>query len=336
MKAENSVENSIKNPKPGNEYSSIDADTLSFDYFMSLFRNKKEDVPQYLYKEYFADSLLQYLAEDGDYSSLYIVGENYSKIKDLHVITFSSSVGLCQNANIATFDQNGSMTDFHSVFSRCECGYGDPCDRWTFRINNEPLIKLEHLGREGYSEGETPPMETIIGYEFYDIKTNGRIERRRSIENVATDSGIKSNLISDSQIKIEIRAADFVMNLKNGKRLSQFFVEDWKLMYHEDKRCTGSTDGQIDRLTNLQIDSNIILNVKNDGDGWACEKRDPKIYSIDFDLKKKIADWDRIEIRNQDKNTVYIVGKGESDWLILHYNPMGLIVDLEYRSEDPG
>jgi hypothetical protein len=41
MKAENSIENASESSMPGKEFSSIEADTLSFDYFMSLFQKKK-------------------------------------------------------------------------------------------------------------------------------------------------------------------------------------------------------------------------------------------------------------------------------------------------------
>ncbi|EMS33664.1 hypothetical protein C943_04543 [Mariniradius saccharolyticus AK6] len=81
------------------------------------------------------------------------------------------------------------------------------------------------------------------------------------------------------------------------------------------------------------------MQVKNDGNGWACEKREPKTYDLDFDLRKKINGWDRFEItnhENQEENIVYVVGAGESDYLKLYYNDKNLIVKLEYRSEDPG
>ena len=78
--------------------------------------------------------------------------------------------------------------------------------------------------------------------------------------------------------------------------MSLFFNDSWIFIYHEDNRCDGSTDGQIDNLKSTQIDSIIRLQVKNDGDGWACDKKGPKTFDLDFDLNKKIADWDRFEI----------------------------------------
>lgn len=88
-----------------------------------------------------------------------------------------------------------------------------------------------------------------------------------------------------------------------------------------------------------RIDSIIKVQVTNDGDGWLCEKTEPRTYFLNFDLMKKIATWDRIEVPNyehNEKNSFYIVGAGESDYIKLHYNLDNLIIKLEYSSEDPG
>jgi hypothetical protein len=77
----------------------------------------------------------------------------------------------------------------------------------------------------------------------------------------------------------------------------------------------------------------------NDGDGWLCDKKEPKEFYLDFSLKERVKDWDRIEIPNyevQEKNIVYIIGWGESDYIKLYYNDINLIVKMEYRREDPG
>ncbi|GAA4276560.1 hypothetical protein [Aquimarina mytili] len=152
----------------------------------------------------------------------------------------------------------------------------------------------------------------------------------------------KSNSVNDSnsevQIDISVRAVEFVKNLKNGKNLSSFFVDNWTFIYHEDNRCDGSTDGQTNNLKSTQIDTVIKIQVKNDGAGWACDAKNPKTYDLEFDIKKEITNWDRFEIpnyENQNENIVYVVGAGESDYLVLHYDNK-LIVKLEYRSEDPG
>lgn len=136
-----------------------------------------------------------------------------------------------------------------------------------------------------------------------------------------------------------LKGSTFLQNLKSGEKLSSFFNDNWIFIYHEDNRCDGSTDGQIDNLKSSQIDSTIKLQVLNDGEGWACDKKEPKTYNLDFDLMKKIKEWDRLEIpkaNHQEKNIVYIIGAGESDFLILHYDDDNLIIKLEFRSEDPG
>ena len=144
---------------------------------------------------------------------------------------------------------------------------------------------------------------------------------------------------TDTQIQLDSKALEFLSSLKSGGKLNSYFNDSWIFVYHEDNRCDGSTDGQLDNLTKMMIDSIITLQVKNNGDGWACDKKEPKTYDLDFDIKKKVADWDRFEIsnnENQEKNVVYIVGRGESDYLKLHYGNNDLIIKLVYRSEDPG
>jgi hypothetical protein len=62
-------------------------------------------------------------------------------------------------------------------------------------------------------------------------------------------------------------------------------------------------------------------------------------FMLYLNQQSRITNWDRFEIanyENQEKNIVYVLGAGESDYLKLHYNESGLIVKLEYRSEDPG
>lgn len=139
---------------------------------------------------------------------------------------------------------------------------------------------------------------------------------------------------------VDAKASEFVEHLKAGEQLSSFFKDKWVFVYHEYSRCDGSTDGQIANLKNTQIDTVISLQLENDGDGWAhCDEKKAKSFEMDFDLKKKIKQWDRLEIpkdESQEQNIVYVLGLGESDYLKLHYNDSQLIVKLAYRSEDPG
>lgn len=156
-------------------------------------------------------------------------------------------------------------------------------------------------------------------------------------ENISSEELEKPVLIA--KVSIDSLAQSLVTNLKNGIDIASFFAEDWIFIYHADNRCDGSTDGKIDHLKSLAVDKTIKLTVKNDGDGWACEKTKPKSYDLNFNLKNEVKSWDRLLILNQEKkerNVIYIIGKGESDYLKLHYNEVHLIVKIEYRSEDPG
>ena len=170
---------------------------------------------------------------------------------------------------------------------------------------------------------------------------NVTIDIEEQIDKAEIDTRTTNESTTTAQIPVDSKASRFVDNLKSGEKLSLFFNDSWTFIYHEDNRCDGSTDGQIDNLKSTQIDSIIRLQVKNDGNGygWACDKKEPKTFDLDFNLKKKITDWDRFEIpnyENQEENIVYVVGAGESDYLKLHYNDNDLIIKLEYRSEDPG
>ncbi|MEM8892141.1 MAG: hypothetical protein AAGD28_29450 [Bacteroidota bacterium] len=159
------------------------------------------------------------------------------------------------------------------------------------------------------------------------------------IDKVNTEARTSTQSKAEDQDGLDSSLSGFVENLKSGKDLSSFFNPNWSFVYHEDNRCEGSTDGQVENLSNTAIDSEIKLAVKNDGDGWACEKKEPTSYELDFDLKQKVADWDRVEIADygdQEEKIMYVLGKGESDFLKLHFNDQDLIIIFEYRSEDPG
>jgi hypothetical protein len=165
------------------------------------------------------------------------------------------------------------------------------------------------------------------------------VNTKEQVDKTDIDTKTSNESTTVAQISVDSIASGFVENLEMGGKLSLFFYDSWTFVYHEDNRCDGSTDGQIDNLKSTQIDSVIRLEVKNDGDGWACDKKVPRTFVLDFDLKEKVMDWDRFDIpnyENQKRNIVYMVGAGESDYLKLHYNDNNLIVKLEYRSEDPG
>lgn len=163
-----------------------------------------------------------------------------------------------------------------------------------------------------------------------------------AIQETQTETNQKTSNNADSTFtdkdQLDLKVDEFVNRLKSGKNLSSLFCNNWTLIYHEDNRFDGSTDGQIDKLLSTQIDTLIRIQVRNDGVGW-LDKKDPKSFELDFSIKKLIKDWDRFEIpdyENQEKKVFYVKGRGESDYIKVHYDANNLIVKLEYRSEDPG
>lgn len=152
-------------------------------------------------------------------------------------------------------------------------------------------------------------------------------------------SETKDDAVLLPQISVDTLALRFIENLSQDKNLNTFFSEKWTLVYHTDNRCEGSTDGKLANLEKFEIDTNIKLSVKNDGDGWACDKSAPTEFDLNFNIKNEVKSWDRFIIQNYEekkKNIIYISGKGESDYLKLHFSKDNLIIKLEYRSEDPG
>ena len=142
--------------------------------------------------------------------------------------------------------------------------------------------------------------------------------------------------VSKPTLKKSVSKQDFVHGLKNGEDLRSYFNLNWTLVYHVDNRCDGSTDGQVKKLSPKQIDQQITIIVKNDGDGWACEQKPSSTFDFQFSLKQLVKKWDRFETSTNLEEEAYIHGAGESDYLKLHYHENGLIKILEYRSEDPG
>ena len=158
------------------------------------------------------------------------------------------------------------------------------------------------------------------------------------IEKLSNSKG-REDVVSLSDTSIDSLSHLFLENLENGKDLSLFFAKEWIFVYHEDNRCEGSTDGEINHLNKSDIDKIIKLTVKNDGEGWACEKTLPTTFELNFNLKQTVKSWDRFQIRNDEqteKNVVYVLGKGESDYLKLFYDENHLIFKLQYGSEDSG
>lgn len=137
-------------------------------------------------------------------------------------------------------------------------------------------------------------------------------------------------------------AKEFLRRLEKGQSLGFMMNNKWTFIYHEDNRCDGSTDGLKHDLPDFAIDKVISISVENDGKGWACPKKKPSKFNLDFVLKEQIKQWDRFIIAEYSKpkeNIFYLQGAGESDYLIIYFEKINnkyLILKLEYKSEDPG
>ena len=175
------------------------------------------------------------------------------------------------------------------------------------------------------------------------IETNNKTKQHSSSKEIIveklSDSKVRDDAVSVSDTSIDSLSHVFLQKLENGKDLGLFFAKEWIFVYHEDNRCEGSTDGEINHLNKSDIDKTIKLTVKNDGEGWACEKTLPKTFEFNFNLRQTVKSWDRFLIPNYEeteKNVVYVIGKGESDYLKLYYDENHLIFKFQYGSEDPG
>ncbi len=182
-------------------------------------------------------------------------------------------------------------------------------------------------------KNKTEKQENVTIQNTYSLKTSTLVSYHNDTKQQNTDKK------TERKVNQNI-AENFLKNLMKGNKLDLFFNDTWTFVYHEDNRCDGSTDGKKNNLSPQVIDEIIKLKVKNDGDGWACDKKEKTEFNLIFELKKQVKNWDRFEIpnyENQGKDgIIYITGGGESDYLILHYNTSNLIVKMEYRSEDPG
>lgn len=135
--------------------------------------------------------------------------------------------------------------------------------------------------------------------------------------------------------------SELVERLKTRNDIGPLLSHEIVFVYHSDNRCDGSTDGEMSKLPGIRIDKPFKVEVINDGQGWACDKKKSSKYNIDFHLSKALKDWDRVESDkfNPKTNTVYIHGAGESDFMVFHFSKVNgrfVVNKIEYRSEDPG
>ena len=193
-------------------------------------------------------------------------------------------------------------------------------------------------------------LKNIIFISFLIITISCKHEKKKE-ENTTYIPEVKTELTEVKPIKINTElqikeiALNFTEKIKKGESLISLMNKNWTLIYHEDNRCTGATDGEKMNLSNTQIDEKIMINVKNNSEyAWACEKKEPYNYNFEFDLKKQIENWDRFELQNDDysdspnkeKNVFYILGAGDSDLIKIYIGANKLISKLKYNSEDPG
>ena len=87
-------------------------------------------------------------------------------------------------------------------------------------------------------------------------------KNKEQIDKTVINSKTKNEPATEIKTQTDSKAAGFLVNLKTGEKLSSFLNDNWIFIYHEDNRCDGSTDGQIDKLRSTQIDSIIKLQVK--------------------------------------------------------------------------
>ena len=133
-------------------------------------------------------------------------------------------------------------------------------------------------------------------------------------------------------------AARFAEALQDRDSLAPFMAAEYTFVYHTSDRCDGQVDGEVKRLTGDAIDYSIEIQTTSDGKGWACPAREPYTATARFKLSDSLESWDRFEVQDvdSDSSTAYIVGEGESGYIVISLTASGAIQRLEYRNEDPG
>ena len=137
----------------------------------------------------------------------------------------------------------------------------------------------------------------------------------------------------------DLSTATFIKNLQEGNKLSGFFADNWTLIYHENSRLDGNTDGQVQNLARSKVDEIITLSVFTDGEGWAENPGEIRNHDIEFQLKERIKDWDGYsteDIDRAERNMVYISTTSQSEYLQVYYNDEQRIIKLKFNLVDPG
>ncbi|NEW61443.1 hypothetical protein GSY74_09130 [Sulfurovum sp. bin170] len=141
-------------------------------------------------------------------------------------------------------------------------------------------------------------------------------------------------------------ASKLVDSLKNGDEITSLMSEHIVFIFKSDDRCDGNTKGTVANLASKSIDFPFKIKVTTDGKGWAdkvvCkDKKMASTYEMEFELRKKLTDWDRFEGSKYDKttNSIEIWGGGASDYMrafLKKETNQNVIYKLEYNIEDPG
>ncbi len=151
-----------------------------------------------------------------------------------------------------------------------------------------------------------------------------------------------SCVYADQQTTLTKTAESILSHLKSQKGIAQFMGKDVTFIYHEDNRCTGSSDGSMKIKPSKKIDEIIKLKVTNSDVGWMeCEEKPKPIFTLKLSISKLVSKWDEFEISNIDikEKTVHMIGLGASDYMVFTFeNKKGkyLVSKVGYFSEDPG
>ncbi|MCH2042579.1 MAG: hypothetical protein MK212_00440 [Saprospiraceae bacterium] len=149
-------------------------DSTSFDYFLNLMAEQKE-IPFYLIENFFADSISNAFKEEKEkigFASMQ--GNSVSTHKNIKIVTFETRIGVpCTISNIASFDLEGTMIDYHEFYS-CDCN--EPfCSGESFTLEGTVIkVKTEIWGGDSSSEEERAKDTTYVtDYVISDDGTFG-------------------------------------------------------------------------------------------------------------------------------------------------------------------
>jgi hypothetical protein len=136
-------------------------------------------------------------------------------------------------------------------------------------------------------------------------------------------------------------AEKFLERLETKEKLAPLMNKTWNLLYHEDNRCDGSTNGRLYGIPKNDVDKLVKVKVFRDGKGWMECNVEPALYFIDFKLQEKFDKWNTWEVAEIDycNKTITFGWGGASDYFItkLIKSKNGYLIGaIEYRSEDPG